>query len=96
MAIFIKNSHKNRKKFPQKLKQIISGASLMTIKIILNGSEKIVRNGSAVSDLIDELNLDTKKIAVEKDLEIVGQGEFSTTILADGNKIEIVQFIGGG
>lgn len=66
------------------------------IKIILNGEEKILENSISMADLIEELKLDTKKIAIEKDLEIIHPEQFSTTFLQEGNKVEIVHFIGGG
>lgn len=66
------------------------------IKIFLNGEEKSVKSGTNVADLILELELDVKKIAVEKNLEIVLPEKFAETFLDEGAKIEIVHFIGGG
>ncbi len=66
------------------------------IKIILNGEEKILSRKMTVADLISELNLDVKKIAVEKDLEIVNPNQFLEVMLDEGARVEIVHFIGGG
>lgn len=66
------------------------------IKIILNGEEKILENKISVEQLILALELDVKKIAVEKDLEIVTCDRFSEVMLSDGSRVEIVHFIGGG
>ena len=66
------------------------------VKIILNGEEKLVEDGATIDNLIRELDLDLKKIAVEKDLEIVNPNQFSSIILDEGSRIEIVHFIGGG
>ena len=66
------------------------------IKIILNGEEKILSRKMTVSDLILELDLDVKKIAVEKDLEIVHPNQFLEVMLDEGARVEIVHFIGGG
>jgi len=66
------------------------------IKIILNGEEKILSRKMTVSDLILELDLDVKKIAVEKDMEIVHPNQFLEVILDEGTRVEIVHFIGGG
>jgi thiamine biosynthesis protein ThiS len=66
------------------------------IKITLNGEEKLVECGTNLAQLIFELELDVKKIAVEKDLEIVNSDQFSEVILSEGSRIEIVHFIGGG
>lgn len=66
------------------------------IKIILNGAEKVLENRISVAQLISELELDVKKIAVEKDLEIVNCEQFLEVMLDEGSRIEIVHFIGGG
>jgi len=66
------------------------------VKIILNGEEKILERKMTIAELISELELDVKKIAVEKDLEIVGCEQFHEVIIDEGNRIEIVHFIGGG
>jgi thiamine biosynthesis protein ThiS len=66
------------------------------VKIILNGEEKFFDQEISVADLLANLELDTKKIAVEKDLEIVNPDQFSATMLSDGSRVEIVHFIGGG
>lgn len=66
------------------------------IKIILNGEEKILSQQMTIADLIAEYDLDIKKIAIEKDLEIINPNLFAKTILDEGSKIEIVHFIGGG
>ena len=66
------------------------------MKIFLNGNEKILAREMSVADLVLELGLDAKKIAVEKDLEIVPADKFSEILLDEGSRIEIVHFIGGG
>ncbi len=66
------------------------------IKITLNGEEKILQCRISIAQLISDLELDVKKIAVEKDLEIVNSNQFSEVMLDEGSRIEIVHFIGGG
>lgn len=66
------------------------------IKIILNGEEKILQDKITVAELISDLGLDVKKIAIEKDLEIVVPERFAQVLLDEGSRIEIVHFIGGG
>ena len=66
------------------------------LKIIIKGEEKLVALNSKISDLILELNLDITKIAIERNLEIVNQDEFSDVTLAEGDQLEIVNFVGGG
>lgn len=66
------------------------------IKIILNGEEKFLARVMNVAELISELELDVKKIAVEKDLEIVNPDQFLEVMVEEGSRLEIVHFIGGG
>jgi thiamine biosynthesis protein ThiS len=66
------------------------------MKIFLNGEEKVLLRQMSLAELITELELDQKKIAIEKDLEIVNQSQFSEIMLDEGSRIEIVHFIGGG
>ena len=66
------------------------------VKIILNGEERILDHKMTVAELVLELGLDVKKIAVEKDLEIVNLDQFMEVILDEGSRVEIVHFIGGG
>jgi len=65
------------------------------VKIRLNGEECEVaaRNLSA---LIEEIGLDGRKVAVEKNLEIAPRSAWLATALNDGDRLEIVQFVGGG
>jgi len=66
------------------------------VKIILNGEEKFLERKMNIAELISDLELDIKKIAVEKDLEIVNPQQFTEVVLDEGSRVEIVHFIGGG
>jgi sulfur carrier protein len=66
------------------------------INIILNGKNFSTKKDCSLSFLIEELNLDIKKIAIEKDLQIIHPQDFEKTILEEGSSLEIVHFIGGG
>ena len=46
--------------------------------------------------LVEELGLDIRKVAVERNLEIVPRSLHGETALSDGDRIEVVQFVGGG
>lgn len=46
--------------------------------------------------LVEELSLDPRKVAVERNLEIVPKSQHGVTALAEGDRIELVQFVGGG
>jgi len=66
------------------------------ITIILNGEEKLIASNTTIKTLIEELELNVVKIAIEKNYEIILPVDFGDNILADGDRIEIVHFIGGG
>jgi len=66
------------------------------IKITLNGEEFNLDRDKTVFDLVNELNLDLKKIAVEHNYQIALIDNFVDLKINEGDKIEIVHFIGGG
>jgi sulfur carrier protein len=66
------------------------------VKIFLNGEEKTFETKMTIAELVEKFELDVRKIAVEKDLEIVNPDLFSSTVIDEGSRIEIVHFIGGG
>ena len=66
------------------------------MQIVINGETQSFTEGLSVSGLLVALDLPPVKIAVERNLEIVPRSLFDGEILADGDKIEIVQFVGGG
>lgn len=65
------------------------------MRIEVNGQARETA-AATVLDLIEELKLDPRKVAVERNLEIVPRSLHATTALAEGDKIELVQFVGGG
>ena len=66
------------------------------IKIKVNGKVKTVMNNSNLSDLLKNLNIPIKKIAIEHNQEIIDKKKINRIILKKNDKIEIVHFIGGG
>ena len=66
------------------------------MRIVLNGEDRTLTPGLSVSGLLKELGIDGRKVAVERNLEIVSKSAFETTMLGDGDRLEIVHFIGGG
>jgi len=65
--------------------------------LIINGEEyPDIPNDITVSELLKRLKLPEKKIAIERNREIVSKSTFETAILHDGDKLEIIHFIGGG
>jgi sulfur carrier protein len=66
------------------------------IHISVNGSTESFDGPVAVSVLLERLALAGKKIAVERNGEIVPRGAHGATLLADGDRLEIVVAVGGG
>lgn len=64
--------------------------------ITINGEEKRFDGPLNVIGLLKALELEPRKIAVERNLEIVPKSLYGETALCDGDRIEIVQFVGGG
>jgi sulfur carrier protein len=64
---------------------------------MVNGSVHVCRNASAtVADLVRELALEGKRVAVERNGEIVPKSSHALTALAAGDRIEVVAAVGGG
>ncbi len=66
------------------------------MRLIINGEEKIFAEPVTVATILSSLGLDSRKVAVECNLEIVPRSTYTETKLADGDRLEIVHFIGGG
>ena len=66
------------------------------LSITLNGDLRDVRPGSSIADLAAEIGFDPKKVAVERNLEIVPRSTLAEAFIAEGDQIEIVHFVGGG
>jgi thiamine biosynthesis protein ThiS len=65
------------------------------IHVTLNGEPRAVAPGS-VAGLLTSLSLDLRKVAVERNEAIVPRSLYDRTLLAPGDRLEIVHFIGGG
>ena len=64
--------------------------------IRVNGAERALAGEMSVADLVRELALEGKRIAVELNGEIVPRSRYAETRLADGDRLEIVGAVGGG
>ncbi len=67
-----------------------------SVSLTLNGEPRGFAGPLTVASLLTELGLDTRKVAVERNLEIVPRSTYAEIWLADGDALEIVHFIGGG
>lgn len=67
-----------------------------TMRVTLNGEPKECAHDASVRSLLSELGLDPAKVAVERNREIVPRSAYAETRLKDGDRLEVVHFIGGG
>ncbi|MDE2041694.1 MAG: sulfur carrier protein ThiS [Alphaproteobacteria bacterium] len=67
-----------------------------TLSITLNGEPRTVALGLSIAAFAEELGLDSTKIAVERNLAIVPRSTLMDVLLAEGDVLEIVHFVGGG
>jgi thiamine biosynthesis protein ThiS len=74
--------------------QIIDAQTLITLT--LNGEPRHIATGRTVADLVHDIGLNPRKVAVERNLEIVPRSTLADVMLADGDILEIVHFVGGG
>jgi sulfur carrier protein len=66
------------------------------MEITVNGSTKTYATPLAVADLLQNMALAGKKVAVERNGEIVPRSAHASTLLANGDRLEIVAAVGGG
>lgn len=66
------------------------------MRIEVNGKPRDVAGGISVADLVSDLELDNRLVVVELNREIVRRTERAAVSLQPGDRVEIVQFVGGG
>lgn len=66
------------------------------MKIVVNGEIREFNAGSTLSEILNELSLNGKVMAAAVNMEIVKQDNWSTYTLNDGDKLELLDFVGGG
>jgi sulfur carrier protein len=66
------------------------------MQVIVNGEPINITDGSTVARLLENLQIGRDRVAVEVGLEIVPKAHYDTQALREGDKVEIVQFVGGG
>ena len=67
-----------------------------SIDVVINGEARRLAEGSTVASLISELGLAGKPVAVERNREVVPRAQHAVTVLAAGDHLEVVTFVGGG
>lgn len=66
------------------------------MKLQINGEQRDFPDGLTVGMLVEHLGMKADRVAVELNLEIVSRPQWHATSLKDGDKLEIVHFVGGG
>ena len=66
------------------------------MKLIINGREREIPDGSTLSALLNQLGVTKDRVAVERNGDIVPKADYDRAFLAEGDTLEVVQFVGGG
>lgn len=66
------------------------------MQIVLNGENVEAKEGITIIELLSQLGIGLERVAVEVNLDIVLKARYDAYVLADGDKVEIVHFVGGG
>ena len=64
--------------------------------IILNGDTHEIAAPVSVSELLRQLDIDERRVAVELNLTVVKKTAYGSAVVKDGDEVEIVNFVGGG
>jgi len=67
-----------------------------SISISVNGEERTVSAGSSIATMLEAIGLNPRKVAVERNLEVVPRSTLGEVIVGEGDQFEIVHFVGGG
>jgi thiamine biosynthesis protein ThiS len=70
--------------------------STQTVRILLNGESHDLSSPVTVQTLLETLGIDSRRVAVERNLVVVRRAHYATEMVGDGDEVEIVNFVGGG
>ncbi len=66
------------------------------MRVTLNGEPAEIGDNGTIADLLDSLRIGRERVAVEVNLDIVPKAMYDIHRLSEGDKIEVVHFVGGG
>ena len=66
------------------------------LRIEVNGDAKEVEEGATLQTLVEQLSLAPERLAIEHNREVVRRSDWPSLTLSDGDRVEIVHFVGGG
>jgi len=72
------------------------GYRRVAMKVTANGDEITLRDGSTAMDLLEHLGLGARWVLVERNGEPIDRNELASTVLADGDRLELVRAVAGG
>jgi sulfur carrier protein len=75
---------------------VVVGTVFDFMKLKINGEDKEVAEGLSVASLLEQLQIRPARVVVERNRNIVPRDDFAATLLAEGDALEIVHFVGGG
>lgn len=67
-----------------------------SIEILVNGETRSVAPDTTIAALLGELGFGDRRVAVERNREVVPRAQHATTVLGTGDRLELVTFVGGG
>jgi sulfur carrier protein len=79
-----------------KVVKVQANVYLTSMRVRLNGESRDIGDGITIADLVGQLGLGRRRIAVEVNRDIVPRDAYTAHALREGDEVEIVQFIGGG
>jgi sulfur carrier protein len=74
----------------------MDGDGMTDLRVVVNGDERWVPGPASLLDLLARLGLDPRTVVVELNRQIVRRPRLGDTVLAEGDSVELVHFVGGG
>jgi len=75
------------------MRNLVGGVKM---KLVINGEDREFETLTTVSDLIGQLGMKPDRVAVELNRDLISRDRWTTTPLSEGDRLEIVHFVGGG
>jgi len=66
------------------------------MKVIVNGEEKEIKEGTKIGELLKELGIEDKTMASAVNMEVVKKEDWNSHVIQEGDKVEFLHFVGGG
>jgi sulfur carrier protein len=95
-SLFIRTANGLRPGIDFQLETSHSKLETVSMHLFINGDEKSFADSLSLAQLIEQLGMKGDRVAVELNREIVSRAQWAETNLNDGDRLEIVHFVGGG